>query len=83
MKSLRGIIEAGTLKTFVSKPGCPLEPEQWAEIITSNIISVADSTQEPLRTMALDLRSGIQRILAHYVEEIRKEQKAYLGLRKE
>ena len=80
---MKGIIKVGEIRTFVSRPGEPLDPEQWAEIITNNIISIGETAQEPLRAMTLDLREGIKKLLTHYVGEIRKEQLAYVSLKKD
>lgn len=77
MKGVQGLVTVGKIKTFVSEPGKPLAPEQWAEIIGDNIISAADTAPEPLRTMTLDIAKQIKQLLAHYVVQIRNEQAAY------
>lgn len=71
-------IAQGALGIVKSRSGEPLDTEVWAKIIVDNIITVADTTPQPLKDQCNAFRDGLFKMLVHYIERIKEEQALYL-----
>jgi hypothetical protein len=60
------IPELGEPKVFLSDESGRYSPEQWADMMMNKLMSVSDSTPEPLRSQARELRSAMKVIASEY-----------------